>query len=294
VLEEGPRWDWFADDAILTAAVVSGAGGVFFFWRVLTCRQPIVDLRTFNNRNFSLGCFYTFVVGTGLYGATYVVPLFLAQVRGFNALQIGETVLVTGLAQMVLGPFSSRLARALDLRVMLAIGLGTFAVAMYWTASLTSQSGYWELFGPQVLRGVALIFCYLPANLIALGSLSQDKLKNGASLYNLTRDLGGAIALATIGTIMTHRLNFHWSRLIENINPARPVVQQYLDAQANHFEPMIPGDPSRAAIQMLGNLVHREALVLTFNDVIMLLGGMFVLGVMLMPMVRRPRSPMAR
>src|SRR5205085_10836549 len=134
VLEEGPRWDWFADDTIFAAGIVSAIASVFFFWRVLTFRQPIVDLRTFLNRNFALGSFYTFIIGTGLYGATYVIPLFLAQVRGYNAWQIGETVVVTGLAQMLMSPFTAHIARRMDLRLMLAIGMGLFAVAMYLTA----------------------------------------------------------------------------------------------------------------------------------------------------------------
>jgi DHA2 family multidrug resistance protein len=149
------------------------------------------------------------------------------------------------------------------------------------------------LFFPQALRGFALMFCYLPANMISLGSLPQDKLKNGASLYNLTRDLGGALILAVIGTIMNDRLHFHWNRLIEDINPARPAVQHFLDMQTNRLDPMLP-DSSRAAMQLLANIVQREALVLTFNDVIMLLAGLFVLGLLLMPLVRRPRSAMAR
>jgi DHA2 family multidrug resistance protein len=293
VLEEGPRWDWFADDTILTAAVVSAVASGFFFWRVLAFHQPIVDLRTFNNRNFSLGAFYTFVIGTGLYGATYIIPLFLAQVRGYDALQIGETVVVTGVAQMMMTPFTAKIAAKLDLRIMLTIGLALFAVAIYLTAGLTNQASFWELLVPQALRGIALMFCYLPANMISLGALPQDKLKNGASLYNLTRDLGGAIVLAVIGTIMNHRLNFHWNRLIEDINPARPVVQQFLDAQTNRLDPLMRGDPHQAAIAMLGRLVQREALVLTFNDVILLLGTMFVISLVLMPLVRRPRSQMA-
>ena len=96
-LEEGPRWDWLDDSTIRTAVIVSGVAGVFFFWRVLTYRQPIVDLRAFLNRNFALGSFYTFMIGIGMYGTTYLVPLFLAQVRGYNSLQIGPTVVVTGL-----------------------------------------------------------------------------------------------------------------------------------------------------------------------------------------------------
>ena len=134
VLEEGPRWDWLDDDTIRTAAMVSAVAGGFFFWRVLTYHQPIVDLRAYRNRNFALGSFFTFVVGTGMYGTTYLVPLFLAQVRGFNAMQIGETVVVAGLAQMAMSPFSAWIARNLDLRLMLAIGLGTFAFSMYLTA----------------------------------------------------------------------------------------------------------------------------------------------------------------
>jgi MFS transporter, DHA2 family, multidrug resistance protein len=292
-LQEGPRWDWLDDESIRIAIILSAVASVFFFWRVLSYRQPIVDLRTFTNRNFALGSFYTFVVGTGMYGTTYLVPLFLAQVRGFNAWQIGETVVVAGLAQMAMSPFSAYIARNLDLRIMLAIGLGLFAFSMYLTAGLTNQAGFVELFVPQAVRGFALMFCYLPANLIALSSVPVDRLKNAAGLYNLTRDLGGAIGLATIGTIMNNRLHFHWNRLIEDINPARSAVQQFLDAQAGRLDSLIPGDSTQAATRLLANLVEREALVLTYNDVLLLIGGVFVFALMLMPLVRRPQSLMA-
>jgi DHA2 family multidrug resistance protein len=289
-LEEGPRWDWLADDTILAAVVVSAIASAFFFWRVLTYHQPIVDLRAFTNRNFTLGAFYTFVVGTGMYGTTYLIPLFLAQVRGFSSLQIGETVVVTGLAQLAMSPISPLLARKMDLRLMLGIGIGLFAVAMYLTAALTNQAGFAELFLPQVLRGMALMMCYIPANIIALSSVPQDKLKNAAGLYNLTRDLGGAIALATIGTLMNDRLHFHWNRLIENINPARPAVQHFLDTQAGRLDALVPADTGRAAVRLLANLVQREALVMTYNDAIMLIGGLFVTALLLMPLVRRSRA----
>jgi DHA2 family multidrug resistance protein len=261
-----------------------------FFWRVLTYRQPIVDLRAFLNRNFAVGSFYTFVIGTGLYGATYLVPLFLAQVRGYNSLQIGETVVVTGLAQMLLSPFTTFIARNLDLRIMLAIGMGLFAVAMYLTAGLTNQASFGELLIPQALRGFALMFCYLPANLLALGTTPPDKLKNAAGLYNLTRDLGGAIGLALLGTVLNDRLQFHWNRLIEDVNTARPAVQHFLDAQTARLGALVPGDPHRAAVELLASLVRREALVMSFNDALMMLGGVFAVALLLMPLVRSPRS----
>ena len=291
-LEEGPRWDWLDDGTIRIAVIVASVTSALFFWRVLTYRQPIVDLRTFRNRNFAMGTFYTFIIGTGLYGATYVIPLFLAQVRGFSAFQIGMTVVVTGLAQMVMSPFSARIARKLDLRIMLAIGMGLFAVSMYLTATLTNQASFPELLVPQIVRGIALMFCYLPANLISLSTLRADMLKNAAGLYNLTRDLGGALGLATIGTIMNSRLHFHWSRLIENINPARPAVQHFLDAQSSRLDPHFPGGAGPATMKLLAGIVQREALVLTFNDVILMMGALFALGLFVMPLVRRRNSLM--
>jgi DHA2 family multidrug resistance protein len=290
VLEEGPRWDWFSDGTIFTAAVISATAASLFFWRVLTYRQPIVDLRAFTDRNFALGSFYTFVVGTGTYTTTYLIPLFLGQVRGFDSLQIGTTVVVTGLAQMAMSPFTAKIARNIDLRLMLAFGLFMFAVAMYLTAGLTNQTGFNELLVPQAVRGFALMFCYVPASLIALGTLPTDKLKNASGLYNLTRDLGGAISLATLGTIMNDRLHFHWNRLIEAINPARPVVRHFLSVETGRLAALIPGDPHHAALKLLAARVETEALVLTYNDALLLLGGLFIFAVLLMPLVRKPRS----
>ena len=289
-LEEGPRWDWLQDGTIRMATIASGTAGVFFFIRVLSYRQPIVDLGAFLNRNFALGSFYTFIIGAGLYGGTYLVPLFLAEVRGYSSLQIGLTVVVTGLSQMLISPFSTIVARNLDLRIMLAIGIGAFAVAMYFTAGLTNQASFAELLWPQALRGFALMFCFLPANLLALGTLRPDQLRNAAGLYNLTRDLGGAIGLAVLSTIIGNRQQYHWNRLIEDINPARRAVQHFLETQEGRLGDLVAGDAHRAALRLLANIVQREALVMSFNDALLLLGGMFAVALVLMPLVRSPRS----
>lgn len=290
VLEEGERWDWFSDDTILTASVVSLIAAGFFFWRVLTYHQPIVDLRAFRIRNFAMGSMFSFVVGIGLYCGTYVIPLFLAQVRGYSSLQIGLTVVVTGLTQICISPFTTIIARKIDLRLMLAIGLGLFMIAMWLNASFTNQTSFWELLVPQMIRGVALMFCFLPANLISLSSLPPDVLKVSAGLYNLMRNLGGAIGLAGLGTVMNLRLHFHWNRLIESINPARPAVQHFLDVETNRFDPHFTGGGGPAAIQLLGRVVEREALVLTFNDVMLLIGAIFFIGLMMVPLLKRPSA----
>jgi DHA2 family multidrug resistance protein len=293
-LEEGERWDWFADSTIRGAAIVSAVSACLFFWRVLTYRQPIIDLRAYRIRNFAIGSLFTFIVGIGLYCGTYIVPLFLAEVRGFSSLQIGMTVVVTGFGSLMASPFTTYIARKLDLRIMLAIGLGTFALSMYLTAGLTNQASLPELFIPQLVRGVALMFCFLPANLIALGSLPPDMLKGAAGLYNLMRNLGGAIGLAILGTVMNDRLHFHWNRLIESVNPARPAVQHFLDAQSIRLDPHFTGDTTPAAIKLLGGIVEREALVLSFNDVMLLIGSLFLIGLIMIPILKRPgASPLS-
>jgi MFS transporter, DHA2 family, multidrug resistance protein len=290
VLEEGQRWDWFSDDTILTTAIVSAVSAALFFWRVFTYRQPIVDLRAFRIRNFAMGSMYSFVVGIGLYCGTYAVPLFLAEVRGFSSLQIGLTVVVTGCTQILVSPFTTIVARKIDLRMMLAMGMGLFMIAMYLTAGLTNQASFWELLIPQMVRGCALMFCFLPANLISLSSLSPELLRSSAGLYNLMRNLGGALGLAGLGAVMNMRLHFHWNRLIESVNPARPAVQQWLDTQSNRFDPHFTGGGTPAAVKLLGQIVEREALVLTFNDVMLLIGSIFFIGLVMIPLLKRPSA----
>ena len=237
VLEEGPRDDWFQDDLIFALAVVSLAAAALFFWRVLTYRRPIVDIRAFADRNFALGSLYSFIIGIGLYGSVYLLPLFLARVRGLNSLQIGLIMIVTGSAQFLSAPVAGALSKKLDLRVMLVFGLSLFALGLWLNSFLTAESGFVELFLPQAVRGFALMFCFIPINTLALGTLPPEKLNNASGLYNLMRNLGGAIGLAALNTVLIDRLQLHWARLGEAINLARPVVQarlEHLDRHARH------------------------------------------------------------
>ncbi len=109
VLEEGPRNDWLQDDAIAYAAIFSVLSAVAFFYRAFTAPAPIVDLRAFGNRNFAIGSMFSFVLGIGLYGLTYLYPVYLAQVRGYNSLMIGETMFVSGLTMFIAAPVVGQL-----------------------------------------------------------------------------------------------------------------------------------------------------------------------------------------
>jgi DHA2 family multidrug resistance protein len=289
VLEEGARNDWFEDRSILGFAIVCAVSSVLFFRRVLSYRNPIVELRAFADRNFAVGSFYSFILGIGLYGSVYVVPLYLGRVRGFNSLQIGEVMFVTGLFQMLSAPVAGALTKKLDLRLMLALGLGLFGAGIYLTSFMTSQWGFWELLLPQALRGSSLMLCFLPINTLALGTLPPEKLKNASGLYNLMRNLGGAIGLAAINTVITERQQFHWNRLAADINPGHPGVRQFLDTLSARLAGLVPGDPDLAAMKKLGQIVFQQATVLTFNDVLLLMAGVFAVALLLMPLVRKPQ-----
>src|SRR6185437_10288279 len=177
VLEDGPRWDWFEDSTIALAAVVSAAAAAVFFLRVLTAQQPIVDLQAFTDRNFAVGSVFSFVLGIGLYGLTYLYPVYLAQIRGYNALMIGETMFVSGLAMFATAPIAGRLMPYVDKRLMLMAGFLFFAVGTYQMTWITSDWDFWELLWPQIFRGIGLMLSIIPINDISLGTLPPERLK---------------------------------------------------------------------------------------------------------------------
>src|SRR5262249_55470691 len=149
VLEEGPRWDWFGDATIRTCAWISGVAGVGFVIRSLTFARPVVDLRALANRNFSLGCWFSFVTGVGIFGTVYLTPLFLGRVRGFDAWQIGTALLSAGLFQILAVPIYATVANRVDLRWLMMIGLACFGVAMWLFTPITNDWGWRELLLPQ-------------------------------------------------------------------------------------------------------------------------------------------------
>jgi DHA2 family multidrug resistance protein len=290
VVEEGPRNDWLEDRAIATGAAVCAVSGIVFFARVLTYHNPIVGLRAFKDRNFAIGCLFSFVIGIGLYGSVYLMPLFLGQIRGLNSLQIGMVMFVTGIFQFASAPIAGIMSKKLDLRVMLGLGLGMFGTGIYLNSILTSQSDFWELFLPQAVRGFSLMMCFIPVNTLALGTLPPAQLKNASGLYNLMRNLGGAIGLATINTVLIERYALHMSRLSDNVATSRPGVQDMLDGIASRMGNIMTGDSDLVALKVVQRIVHREAMVLTFTDCLMLMAGVFAFALMLTPLVRKPRQ----
>src|SRR6201988_3265692 len=182
VLEEGPQSHWLEDTSVAVCAAICVVSAIAFFWRVLSVREPIVDIRTFTDRNFGVGCPISFCVGIGLYGLTYMYPRYLAEVRGYSPLMIGETMFVSGVAMFLTAPIVGRLMVKVDMRLIIAFGLITFAIGSYQMTWITRDYDFWELFVPQVLRGIGMMCAMIPTNTIALGTLPPERVKNASGL----------------------------------------------------------------------------------------------------------------
>lgn len=289
VLEEGPNHDWLQDEAVLVCAVICVASGLLFFWRAFTARQPIVDLRAFSDRNFASGCVASFIMGIGLYGLTYLYPVYLARVRGYSALMIGETMFVSGLCMFATAPIAGRFSGKVDPRLLMAIGFGGFAAGTWIVTGLTKDWDFWELLWPQVLRGCSLMLCMIPINNIALGTLPPARMKNASGLYNLTRNLGGAVGLALINTLLNDRWDLHLTRLHERFTWSHAPALERLDAMQRGFSDFGSAAPAMA-LKAMTSTVRIQGLVMAFEDVFLVLTALFLAMACAVPLIRKPRA----
>jgi DHA2 family multidrug resistance protein len=287
VLEEGNSNDWFNDDYILIGAIASTIGAVVFFYRAFAVEFPVVDLRAFSNRNFSFGSIFSFVMGIGLYGLTYIYPIYLGRIRGYDSLMIGETMFVSGLAMFFTAPIAGRLSARMDPRLMMVIGFTSFAAGTFIMTHLTADWDFYELFIPQIFRGFGLMMCMVPINNIALGTMPPARMRGASGLFNLTRNLGGAVGLAIINTVLTNRQDVHYERLRENMDWGNPVAIDQMNNLAANFNSYGMDGASVAIKQMVG-LATRQAVVLSFSDVFLMLTVLFVAMIFGVAMIKKP------
>ena len=288
VLEEGPRKDWFDDGAIAVMSIASAASAAVFFYRVLTARSPIVDLRAFANRNFTIGSLFSFVLGIGLYGLTYLYPVYLAQVRGYDALMIGDTMFVSGLAMFLTAPIAGQMAQRFDPRFVLIGGFLFFALGTWQMTGITHDWDFYELLWPQIFRGIGLMLAIVPVTNTALGTLPPDRIKNASGLFNLTRNLGGAIGLAAINTLLNNRMDLHLARLRDSVNASSVTATETLNQLTQKFGGV---DGQVKALKQMSLMVRQQASVMSFADVFLVLTVLFVALAALGVIMKRPALP---
>jgi DHA2 family multidrug resistance protein len=295
-LEEGPRWDWFGDTTILTTAWITAISGPLFIWRSLRFARPVVDLRALKDLNFALGCLFSFVTGIGIFTTIYLTPVFLSRVRGFSAFEIGSAVFSTGLFQVAAIPVYTFFAKRIDLRWLMMFGFACFAFGIWQFTPITHEWGWRELLLPQAFRGFAQQFAVAPVITLTLGGLAPERLKLASGLFNLMRNLGGAIGIAVCGTILIDRTNLHYLHLAEGLSASDPNAIARLQALTQRLLPVMDGDLLRAkaaALKSLFTLTWHEALTQTFADAFLIIALCFVLAFALVPLMRKVAPPKA-
>jgi MFS transporter, DHA2 family, multidrug resistance protein len=288
VLEEGSRWNWFDDATIRHCAWIAVITGVLFVVRSLTFARPVVDLRALKNRNFAVGCFLSFVTGIGIFSTIYLTPLFLGYVRGYSAWQTGVAILSTGAASLAGVPVYILLARKFDTRWLMMFGLASFGLSMWAFSYITSEWSGGELLLPQVLRGFPQVFAVAPAVNLGLGSLSPERLKYASGLFNMMRNLGGAVGIAVCGAILNAQTNFHFNMIASHLTPANGPMTRLIAGAAQRYG-AIPGSPEAghlAALKSLWHLAYREASTLAYADAFRAILVAFIIATLLVPLLR--------
>jgi DHA2 family multidrug resistance protein len=260
-------------------------------WQCLRAAYPFVKLRRFRNLSFSLGCALSFVFGFGVYGATYLMSVFLGLVRQHTPLEIGEIMMVSGAVQLLTAPIAAWLETRMDPRLLTAIGFGLFGAGLLINGFETQTTDFDELFWPQILRGVSIMLCLLPATRLALERWPQAEIPDASGLFNLMRNLGGAIGIALIDTILEQRTQGHVDSLIERLQAGDPSAARLVGLPLSQFHnvPLGPIDDLTKAI--VAPMVKRAALTMSFNEAWIAIAILFAVSLLALPLMRRAHIP---
>lgn len=264
-LKEAPHQGWLSAPILALWATVAAAGGAFVV-RTLAAIHPLVRLQEFRHRSFAVGCVLSFVLGAGLFGSVYMMPVFLGAVRGYGALAIGEVMLVTGCAQLVTAPIAVALERRVGARSLTAFGFALFALGLAMSCGETTATGFAEMFWPQLVRGVAIMFCLLPPTRMALGHLPDERVADASGLFNLMRNLGGAIGLALIDTVLYGRGPHHAAAIVAKLQAGDTATARAVGIPLNLFAMQGSGPIDPATRAMLQPMVEKLAFVRAANE----------------------------
>jgi DHA2 family multidrug resistance protein len=284
-LKEAPQRGWLSLVCV-TLLAASAVGIIVWIYRTLRATHPVLRLKTLQRRSFAVGCALSFCLGVGLYGSVYLMPVFLAFVRRHDAFEIGTIMLVTGVAQLLTAPFAAILESRIGARFLTGAGFALFALGLGLSAFQPRTADFDEMLWPQIVRGVAIMFCLLPPTRFALGALPQAEVADASGLFNLMRNLGGAIGIALIDTILYGRSAIH----AEDFR-ARLLAGDLSAARAIGLDPSLlanrpPGPPDDAAIAFVRPMVEKASLALTVNEAWAMLACVAIAGLLLVPFAR--------
>jgi MFS transporter, DHA2 family, multidrug resistance protein len=259
MLEEGNKDDWFESTFIVRLAVIAAVFLAAFIWIELAVKKPLVNLRLLRNRNFGIGTLANVLVGFALFGTVYVLPQYLGQVQGYNAEQIGLVLAWTGLPQLILIPLIPRLMKQMDLRYLGAAGIAIFAVSCFMNINMSLDYSGDQFWLPNIVRAVGQALIITPLTAIVMFGIAPKDAGNASGLFNMLRNLGGAVGTATLATIITKREQFHSNIIGQSVTLNRDEVRQRINEMTGYFMSHGVSDTATAASSDRGTWQDRQA-----------------------------------
>jgi MFS transporter, DHA2 family, multidrug resistance protein len=270
------------------------ACGAFLVRRSLRHPAPLIDLSAFRDGNFVAACCFSFTLGIGLYGACYLLPVYLGLVRNYEALEIGEIMMVTGAAQLAMAPIAAILERRTDARLLTAAGYSLLAIGFFGNGFMTFETDFWGLFWQQIARGAAVMLCLLPTTSLALSGFAPLRVPNASGLFNLMRNLGGALGLALIDTVLEERTPTHVAALVACLQAGDAAAARLVGLPTDRFTGIPIDEVDETTRALVAPLVERAGLVAAFNEAWILIAGLIALSMLALLLVRPlPREPSA-
>ncbi|MBV8168823.1 MAG: DHA2 family efflux MFS transporter permease subunit [Alphaproteobacteria bacterium] len=291
VLEEGERKAWFTTEWIRWASIAAAICIPLAVILELTRKEPFIELRLLANRGLGPASVIALLLGFGLYGTVYVLPVYLGQIQHYDAMQIGEVVMWMGLPQLAILPFVPMAMKRIDARWLVAFGLALFAASNLMNAYMSHDTGLPQLKWPQLVRALGQPFIIVPLSQLATAPLRADQQGQGSAIFNIMRNLGGSIGIALLSSFITIREHFHFSVIADHVTPNVPAVQARIAAMTQALAPHGGSVTAHAqAIEMLRDTVRREAFVMAYSDCFFIIGVGMALAIAALFLVPKPRA----
>ncbi|HVZ68035.1 MAG TPA: DHA2 family efflux MFS transporter permease subunit [Rhizomicrobium sp.] len=287
-LKEGPKRHWSGTFVWMLLAVCA-VSCAFTIQQCLARREPFVNLRRFRDLSFTCGCILSFVLGFGLFSATYMTPVFLGFVRGHTALEIGKIMIVAGAAQLAAAPFAAWLETRIDARKLALAGFAVFAAGLIVNGFEHPRWDFDEFLLPQILRGVAIMFCLLPSTRLALDGWPRDQLSDASALFNLMRNLGGAIGIALVDTVLEQRTEGHVKYLVAQLQAGHRATAQFVGLPLRYFHERTIAPVDEFTKSIVKPLVEKAGVTMSFNEAWLMIGALFVLALPALLLATRAR-----
>jgi DHA2 family multidrug resistance protein len=291
VLEEGNKDDWFGSPFIVDLSVIAAVALSLFLAIELTANKPLLNLRLLARRNFGFGILANFLLGIALYGSVFILPVYLARIQGYNSEQIGMVLAWTGLPQLVLIPLVPRLMQRFDARAVIGVGFALFAASNFMNIHMTGVTGADQLLWPNIVRAVGQALVFAPLSAVATAGIDPENAGSASALFNMMRNLGGAMGIAALQTFLSKREQFHSNILTGSVSLFEEATRARMAGLTSYFLNHGISDPATAqhkAVVALALRVRQQANIMAFSDTFYLLGIALIIALVAALMLKKP------